>query len=250
MALTFTRASSKYLRIASAAVTSAPLTMACWFYPVDFTNFQILMSINNSGASFNNFRFDYAGNTGGNPVAAVAWDGTGASGGTSTAGAGGVSAWHHAVAVYASSTSRTAYFNGGNSGTDTNSRTPSGLNDTEIGSYRFGSGAPEAFFDGYMAEVAIWSAALDAAEVAALAKGFSPALIRPTSLVYYIPGLVDIVDRKGTVWTNNNSVGFTTHPAIIMPRRRRIGKFTGTSPPPPPPSNTNYLMPMLGVGDD
>lgn len=24
----------------------------------------------------------------------------------------------------------------------------------------------------------------------------------------------------------------------------------GTSPPPPPPSNTNYLMPMLGVGDD
>lgn len=26
--------------------------------------------------------------------------------------------------------------------------------------------------------------------------------------------------------------------------------FTGTSPPPPPPSNTNYLMPLLGVGDD
>lgn len=226
MALTFTRASSKYLRIAGASITAAPVTMACWFYPTDFTNFQVLMSINNIGSSFNNFRFDFSANMAGDPVTATAWDSGGVSGGASSSGASGTSAWYHGAAVYASSTSRTAYFNGGNTGTDTASRVPSGLNDTEIGSYRFGSSAPEAFFDGYMAEVAMWSAALDAAEIAALAKGFSPMLIRPTSLVYYIPGLVDIVDRRGTVWTNNNSVGFTTHPRVIMPKRRRSGEFT------------------------
>ena len=247
MALTFTRASSKYLRIASAAITGAPLTMACWFYPTDFTNFQILMSINNSSSAFNNFRFDYRGDSGGNPVAATAWDIGGASGGTSSAGASGASAWYHAAAVYASSTSRTAYFNGGNTGTDTASRTPSGLNDTEIGSYRFGSGAPETFFDGYQAEIAMWSAALDAGEIAALAKGFSPLLIRPQSLVYYIPGVSDILDRKGTTWTNNNSVGFTNHCRVIMPRRRIVGTFAGTSPPPPPPTYIGARYQMIGA---
>lgn len=250
MALTFTSASSKYLRIASATITAAPLTMACWFYPTDFTNFQVLMSINNSGSSFNNFRFDFSANVAGDPITATAWGSGGVSGGASSSGASGTSAWYHGAAVYASSTSRTAYFNGGNTGTDTASRVPSGLNDTEIGSYRFGAGAPEAFFDGYQAEVAMWSAALDAGEIAALAKGFSPALIRPQSLVYYIPGVSDILDRKGTTWTNNNSVGFTTHPRVIMPRRRIVGTFAGTSPPPPPPSNNNYFMPLLGVGDD
>ena len=222
MALTFTSASSKYLRIASAAITGAPLTMACWFYPTDLTNFQILMSINNSGASFNNFRFGFRGDQAGDPLEFLTWGGAGPLGATSSAGASGTSAWYHACGVEISTSSRIVYFNGGNTGTESTSNTPTGLNDTEIGAYRFGASAPTTFFDGYMAEVAMWNAALDAGEVAALAKGFSPALIRPQSLVYYIPGVSDILDRKGTTWTNNNSVGFTTHPRVIMPRRRGV----------------------------
>ena len=42
-------------------------------------------------------------------------------------------------------------------------------------------------FDGRIAECAIWSAALDDAEIAALGKGFTPDMIRPQSLVYYVP---------------------------------------------------------------
>lgn len=252
MALTFTAASSKYLRIASASITAAPLTMACWFYPTDFTNFQVLMSINNSGSSFNNFRLDFRGDAAGNKLSWLAWDaGAGPNGVDSTAGASGTSAWYHAAAVAASASSRTVYFNGGNSAANTVSVTPSGLNDTEIGAYRFGSSAPGSFFDGYMAEVAMWSAALTAAEVAKLASGVPCDQIRPANLVYYIPGIADILDRKGTAWTNNNSVGFTAHPkqiwrpTLLRPR----APFTGTSPPPPPPSTyIGARFQMIGSG--
>lgn len=48
-------------------------------------------------------------------------------------------------------------------------------------------GLSSGFFDGDIAEVGMWSVVLDAAEIAALAKGFSPSLIRPTSLNAYWP---------------------------------------------------------------
>lgn len=51
-------------------------------------------------------------------------------------------------------------------------------------------------WDGYLAEFAIWDALLDAAEMAALGQGVSPLLIRPASLVEYIPMLRDNVGPK------------------------------------------------------
>ncbi len=50
---------------------------------------------------------------------------------------------------------------------------------------RFSS--PESRFDGDVAEVASWAVALSAPEIASLAKGFSPLLVRPASLKAYWP---------------------------------------------------------------
>jgi len=42
-------------------------------------------------------------------------------------------------------------------------------------------------FDGLVAEVAVWNVVLDDSEIAALAQGVSPLLIRSTALVEYWP---------------------------------------------------------------
>ena len=53
------------------------------------------------------------------------------------------------------------------------------------------------YCDGSLAEAAIWNAALSDAEVAALATGVSPLLVRPGSLVFYAPLARDLLDRVG-----------------------------------------------------
>lgn len=53
-----------------------------------------------------------------------------------------------------------------------------------IGNRGGGAGIP---FDGRIAEVAVWTVALTAAEIAALAKGVSPLRVRPKNLAAYYP---------------------------------------------------------------
>lgn len=91
---------------------------------------------------------------------------------------------------------------------------------------------------------------LSPSEAGRLASGADPANIRSAAIV-----TLPTFDRQGVVYDRKSKVvikptgtrPFTDPPRIV---RRRSIEFTGTSPPPPPPSNTNYLMPMLGVGDD
>lgn len=94
-----------------------------------------------------------------------------------------------------------------------------------------------------------WKDALSAGEVGKLAQGADPATIRPAACL-----ALPTFDRQGVVFDRRRQIVAKptgtrpfTNPPIIMPRRRVAGTFAGTSPP---PSNTNYLMPMLGVGDD
>lgn len=76
------------------------------------------------------------------------------------------------------------------------------------------------FWAGTIGEAALWSVALDAAEFAALGKGWSPLFIRPASLIYYLPLVRDIADFKGAALT---TVGTTIadHVGVIQPSRSR-----------------------------
>ena len=70
-------------------------------------------------------------------------------------------------------------------------------------------------FDGLIAEVGIWNAALTTAEVASLAKGMSCDKVRPQSLVFYAPLVRELIDQKGGLTiTNNNGATAATHPRI------------------------------------
>lgn len=72
------------------------------------------------------------------------------------------------------------------------------------------------FSNGEIAEVAMWSAALTADDMNALAKGFSPLLVRPQALVSYIPLIRPTRDPvRGDAWSEINSPISTDHPRVF-----------------------------------
>ena len=107
--------------------------------------------------------------------------------------------WHHLLGVEAASNDRRVYLNGGSKGTDTNSSTPNNIDRTSIG--REGDSTPGDYWNGRLAEVAVWSAALTDDEARMLAAGVSPVRVRPGSLKHYWPFWIGTsgIDHIGTL---------------------------------------------------
>jgi hypothetical protein len=71
------------------------------------------------------------------------------------------------------------------------------------------------FLSGGIAEVGIWTAALNADEIKSLAAGMTCDKVRPQSLVFYAPLVRDLVDAKGGLTiTNNNTATVANHPRV------------------------------------
>jgi hypothetical protein len=206
--------STQYLNTASAPVTVAPLTFACWFYPDTDTQAQAVMSItDNTETNSNRFGMFIQGATAGDPLQIFAQSPSATGAITSTAGFT-ASTWNHACGVFESTTSRTVYLDGANSATNNTSVTPSGVDRIRIAG-RFNNGIAGAYFDGLIAEVGIWNAALTAAEVASLAKGMTCDKVRPQSLVFYAPLVRNLQDVRGArAITNNNTATVANHPRV------------------------------------
>jgi hypothetical protein len=71
------------------------------------------------------------------------------------------------------------------------------------------------YFNGDIAEVGIWNAALTADEIASLSRGMTCDKVRPQNLVFYAPLVRDLIDVKsGLILTNNNGATAADHPRI------------------------------------
>jgi hypothetical protein len=205
---------SQYLNTASAPVTAAPLTLAVWFYPdTNTTSYALLSIADNTEAFSNRFGITVLGAAAGDPIQVFA-QGQGNIGAANSTAAFTSGAWNHACGVFESATSRTVYLNAGNSATNNTNITPSGVDRIRIAA-RFLSGLPGIYFDGKIAEVGIWNAALTPAEIASLAKGMTCDKVRPQSLVFYAPLVRDLIDQKGGLTiTNNNGATVANHPRV------------------------------------
>ena len=132
-------------------------------------------------------------------------------------------AWHHACGIFISSgDDQQAYMDGANKGTQGSGGTPSGIDNTAIG--RLSDSSPSEYFDGEVAEAAIWNVELTAAEIASLAAGYCPLFVRPGSIKAYWPlgGALSADDSDTDVvggyhMTDNNSPTTAAHPPIIYP---------------------------------
>jgi hypothetical protein len=193
-------------------VTAVPLTISCWYYPTLNVG-TVLVAIGTSGGVD---RFQIGSNPASAPASAAVVQG-GTVGSATVSGTASLSTWNHAAGVFSANNNRVAYWNGTAGTAETTSATPSGINRINLAArYIVTLGN---FFTGGLAEVAIWNAALTAAEIAELAAGFNPRLIRPQSIVYFnrlINASQDI--RGGLTLTNvGGATTVSTHPRIIYP---------------------------------
>jgi hypothetical protein len=194
----------------SIPLSSTPLTMACWFNSDSATVVQNTFTIRGTGTSY--MTIFLRGDLAGDPIQ-VAIANLGAPSTASSTAGYSANTWHHACAVFSSSTDRTIYLNGANSATNTANIaiTP---NNILIGAGGSGAGTLQ-FMDGELADIGIWNVALTAAEIASLADGMTCDKVRPQSLVFYAPLVRDLIDYKGGLTiTNNNTATVANHPRV------------------------------------
>lgn len=220
MALDFVAASSQYLEMDSALISSFPYSMSIIFnadnitetmYPINISDKDVT---NEQTAILLNYQTDGS-------VKAISYssgDGLDDAETTSQFTAGVI---NQATAVFASATDRRIFLNGGSKGTDATLNTPAWNYDrTSLG--RAGDSTPGYYMDGMIAEAAVWAGiALTDEEAAALGKLYSPLLIKPQYLIHLwqlIRGeLVDIIG--GYSLTAYNSPSVIAHPPVLQPTK-------------------------------
>jgi hypothetical protein len=196
----------------TAPVTAVPLTIACWVN-TSSPAAQVICSVGASGA-VDRFQISFLPNS---PVinATTVQGATVGSASLNTSIA--LNTWHHVAGVFSATNSRQVFFNGTGSTVNTTTVTPSGISLFNIS----GALPPSlvAFFAGGTAEVLLWNDALTAEEIAALAKGFNPRLIRPQSRVYWNRLIRESQDiQRGAALTDiGGATSVSTHPRIIYP---------------------------------
>lgn len=220
MARDFAQASSQALEVNSAPISAYPYSMSMWFYNKDDTGdkwpFQMSDRLGDNGIQ--GLRLDDN-----EKITAISYDGTTFNGASTAPGSVTNNTWQHAGGVWTSATSRAAFVNGGGKGTNTTNIAIGTLNTTSIG--RLNTGTPGGYHDGYIAECGIWNVALTDAEMAILGLGVSPLLVRPESLVFYVPLVRD--DDNDLVGGLNlaeiDTPGIIAHTRVIYPSSIILG---------------------------
>ena len=213
MARTFVAASSQYVSDGLSPVSDAPVTVACWIKAASTQSFPSILGLGNSGG----VTYYMLGAGASNNILQAWQQGTITSDVANATAAFTNGVWSHACGVFASNSDRRVYLNGGNKGTNT----------TACGTVtpdRFSVGAllrniASGYFDGAIAEVGVWNIALTDADVASLALGLSPLLVRPDALKRYVPLLAGLSPEPdlmaGRTLTLSGTPTLTSHPRII-----------------------------------
>lgn len=205
MARAFNGTSAR-IHVSSAAISALPFTLACWFRTTSMAHLGALVSVNSTTLSNHYAGLFFRGDIANDPVEILYQAATGERVSRSATGCTS-GKWHHACAVFSSETERTVYLDGGSSGKSFTSTVFPTVDRTEIGAHRSG-----LWFNGDIAEVGIWNIDLSAAEIAALAKGVSPALIRPQNHIAYLPLIREtheIVNATGFTDVNTTAAAHT-----------------------------------------
>lgn len=219
----FVAASSQYGTNTISSI-STPITLAAWCWPRQNTAGQVILSLNASDNASERVQIYQDGAAANDPYALTAVDSSGtvtAQVASVAAGYSNTNGWQHVVGVFVDQNARRLYVGGTAIFTNTTARATTGLSISGLG-IRKNSSSWGSFWTGGIAEAAIWSAALTADEIASLASGAAPFLIRPAALVFYAP----LTGRESsTEWDYvgqqinllNSPTAGDTHPRIYRP---------------------------------
>jgi hypothetical protein len=183
MARLFDDASSEYIENLGSPITTPPITMSVWINTDNDANNQSTISYGNAsgthsasailrGASGDVLRYEVVG-------AGVAT--------AATVNTYSINTWQHVCVMSAATDDHSAYLNGdiANKGTSGTGASLSSVNAIIVASVARSSRG--ANLSGSAAEAGWWNVALSEPEVTMLALGMSPMLVRPESLVAYVP---------------------------------------------------------------
>ncbi len=203
------------LYLNTGVIAAAPFTMSCWGYPRDLTSDHVAVSIGDKDATDSHWAGYFVGGIDDTarmlfrPNEGIAW---------AVSDTYIVDTWQHLCCVEIASNNRKVYRNAANEGSNANTGTMNTPDQIAIGRDVVSGGWNYMY--GYIAEVAIWNVALDLnSEIAALAAGYSPRLIRPQSRVFHAELIrdedVDLI--SGSALTVVGSPTIVAHPRMIYP---------------------------------
>jgi hypothetical protein len=199
--------SADYLFTSTIPDASPPTTFGAWARLDNTTGVQTVMVLG-SGSANNHFERLQTSGT------ALRIRSSAGSTGTNTTSSGTVSAstWHHCTAVITSTSSRTVYLDGANAVTATATRAPTLTLMGLAASVR--SSSPIQHLDGRVSHGFFYDAALTADEVAALALGASPLLVRRGNLQGFWP--VWGIDSPETDYTGTTAMTVGGSPTTAL----------------------------------
>jgi hypothetical protein len=222
MAVLFDDGSSEYLQHVYPIVDTPPFSFSGWFRTDDLTTGQVIVAAADTATNDNRYMLQFWGTQAGDPVRAFAQSSSPAVAASAVSTTGvSVNTWHHACAVFTSTSSRTIYLDGGSSATDLTSCVPVYYPDN-ISVGRTADSTPGGYFSGRIADVGVWAdAALTAEEAAVMASGYSAGFVRPESLTYWYPlfNTSDLISygRTSNALTAYNTPTTADGPPIVYP---------------------------------
>lgn len=182
MARHFVAASQQHLYRNGVPVGGVPLTLSVWAKatsPTTLSSFggTLCKNITNGWfvvavAAGKPWVYEYDGTTAGQIIGPTAM---------------AANVWVHLCGVFHSDASRACFLNGGEKTLEGTAVAPPGLDFTTVGMLIYNGALHPNFWDGDLAEFAIYNAALSDAEVAQLAAGNPASAVRPGSLAAYYP---------------------------------------------------------------
>lgn len=205
---------------AVAPITGMPFTMACWALNDKSTfNDRCMMQIQDKSAPKDYYRMGI-GNAGSSITSLPVNGHISTEGYFHTTAVTTLNKWFHACTVFASTTSRSVYLDGGNKATDTTAEVaPVNIDSISIGIE--GDSTPSDEWSGGIMWPAVWDIALNDEEVAALAAGAPPWTVRPEALVFFAPLTHGTGDERdlisGTALIEAGVVGEMEGPPVLMP---------------------------------
>jgi hypothetical protein len=198
---------------AGAAQSARPLSLACWAKPATIVANAALFSVFCNDGNSGGYYLRVDGTT---HARLMDYDSAASAIDAISAGSFSVGAWAHVAGTVAAS-GNIVYLNGTASSPVTpNTRSTVPTPRTDVGAL-FAAPAENFWWDGDLAECAIWNIALAPADVTLLAAGKSPALVQPGALVAYYKLLGTSSpepDEKGGTGITVNGATFAAHPPI------------------------------------
>ena len=206
MSLLFDSSGNEYVYTDTQPFTVKPVTISAWFKSTTVAGDGVVASLSDNSAEY--LIAQARGSEAGDPAAALeyATGWTWASSSTSYT----ADTWYHIAATFVSGTERSVFLNGAGKDTDTGSQNVNFglLSKIYVGTYKTSTG----FFDGKIAEVAVWASELSDAQILSLYNGALPSSIDSGNLKAYWKLHNDYLDSSGnsnTLTVGNGSPSFS-----------------------------------------